>query len=347
MGQPLDRNLAMDLVRVTESAALAAARWMGRGDRNRADQAAVDAMRLLLDSVAIDGTVVIGEGEKDKAPMLFNGERIGMFASPQAIERFGREVTLDPAKASAVDIAVDPIDGTRLLSLGLPNSVSVVAMSERGTMFSPGHLVYMDKLAVGPDARGVIDMRRSVRENLDAIARAKGKHVNDLTAVVLDRPRNANYVTDIRGCGARLKLITDGDVAGAISTALEGTGVDVLFGTGGSPEAVISACALKCLGGDMQCRLYPRDESEKDYARQMGYSLDAVLMIDDLVKGDNIYFSATGITDGELLHGVHYTKLGATTESLVMRSKSGTVRLIMATHRLQKLHEISSIEYGE
>jgi fructose-1,6-bisphosphatase II len=342
----LDRNLAMEIVRVTESASLAAARWMGRGDKVRADQAAVDAMRLLLDSIAIDGIVVIGEGEKDKAPMLFNGERIGMFASASSTDRFGREVTFDPSKLPNVDIAVDPIDGTRLLSLGLPNALSVVAVSERGTMFSPGHLVYMDKLAVGPEARGAIDMRRSVRENLEAIARAKSKNVNDLTAAVLDRPRNSNYVTDIRACGARLKLITDGDVAAAVSTALEGTGVDVLFGTGGSPEAVISAAALKCLGGDMQCRLWPRDESEKDYARQMGYSLEAILTIDDLVKGENVYFSATGITDGELLRGVHYTSGGATTDSLVMRSSSGTVRRISATHRLKKLHEISQIEYG-
>ena len=342
----LDRNLAMELVRVTESAALAAARWMGRGDKVRADQAAVDAMRMLLDSIALDGIVVIGEGEKDRAPMLFNGERIGMFATQASTERFGREVTFDPTKLPNVDIAVDPIDGTRLLSLGLPNALSVVAMAERGSMFSPGHLVYMDKLAVGPEARGLIDMRRSVRENLEAIAKSKNKNINDLTAVVLDRPRNSNYVTDIRACGARLKLITDGDVAGAILTALEGTGVDVLFGSGGSPEAVISACALKCLGGDMQCRLYPRDESEKAYARQMGYSLEAVLTIDDLVKGDNLYFSATGITDGELLRGVHYTSGGATTESLVMRSVSGTVRRISATHRLSKLQSVSQIEYG-
>ncbi|MBI4788267.1 MAG: class II fructose-bisphosphatase [Chloroflexi bacterium] len=342
----LDRNLAMELVRVTESAALAAARWMGRGDKVRADQAAVDAMRLLLDSIALDGVVVIGEGEKDKAPMLFNGERIGMFAAQGPSERFGREVTFDVTKLPSVDIAVDPIDGTRLLSLGLPNALSVVAMAERGTMFSPGHLVYMDKLAVGPAARGLIDMRRSVRENLEAIAKAKNKNVSDLTAVVLDRPRNSNYVTDIRACGARLKLITDGDVAGAISTALEGTGVDVLFGSGGSPEAVIAACALKCLGGDMQCRLYPRDEAEKEYARQMGYSLEAVLAINDLVKGEEIYFAATGITDGELLRGVHYTSGGATTESLVMRSRSGTVRRISATHRLSKLRQVSQIEYG-
>ncbi len=346
MPQNLDRNLAMEIVRVTESAALAASRWMGRGDKINADQAAVNAMRSLFDSIAVEGVVVIGEGEKDKAPMLYNGEHLGVFASPAATERFGREVTFDPTKLPSVDIAVDPIDGTRLTSLGLPNALSVVAIAERGSMFSPGHIVYMDKLAVGPVGRGKVDMRRSVRENLEALAQAKNTQVRDLTAVVLDRPRNANYVTDIRGCGARLKLITDGDVAAAVSTALEGTGVDILFGIGGSPEAVISASALKCLGGDMQCRLWPRDESEKDYARQMGYSLDAVLTIDDLVKGDNVFFSATGITDGELLHGVHYTPTGATTESLVMRSRSGTVRRIQSSHRLEKLRIFSLVEYG-
>lgn len=342
----LDRNLALEIVRVTESAALSSARWMGRGDKVRADQAAVDAMRMLLDSIAIDGVVVIGEGEKDKAPMLYNGERIGVFSATSQSDRFGREVTYDPSKLPSVDVAVDPIDGTRLLSLGLPNALSVVAVAERGSMFSPGHLVYMDKLAVGPEARGKIGMNMSVRENLEAVARAKNKQVNDLTAVVLDRPRNSNYVTDIRACGARLKLITDGDVAAAVSTALEGTGVDILFGTGGSPEAVISACALKCLGGEMQCRLYPRDESEKDYARQMGYSLEAILGIDDLVKSDNVFFSATGITDGELLRGVHYYSGGATTESLVMRSRSGTIRRVAATHRIEKLMEYSNVEYA-
>ncbi len=346
MAQQLDRNLAMDIVRVTESAALAAARWMGRGDKPRADEAAVNAMRRLFDSMALDGIVVIGEGEKDKAPMLFNGERLGLGAAAGSSERFGHEVAFDVTKLPSVDVAVDPIDGTRLLSLGLPNALSVVALAERGSMFAPGHLVYMDKLAVGPSARGAIDMNRSVKENLEAIARAKEKPLRDLTAVVLDRPRNANFVTDIRACGARLKLITDGDVAAAISTALEGTGVDVLFGIGGSPEAVIAASALKCLGGDMQCRLWPRDESEKDYARQMGYSLEAKLGISDLVKGDNVFFAATGITDGELLRGVHYVSGGATTESLVMRSKSGTVRRVLATHRLEKLMQISEIEYG-
>jgi fructose-1,6-bisphosphatase II len=346
MSQQPDRNLALELARVTEAASLAAARWMGRGDKASADQAAVDAMRLLLDTIAIEGIVVIGEGEKDRAPMLYNGERIGVFAAPADRERFGHEVTIDPNRLPNVDIAVDPIDGTRLLSLGLPNALSVVALAERGSMFSPGHLVYMDKLAVGPDAAGKIDLNAPVKENLEAVARAKKKEISDLTAVVLDRPRNAKYVEDIRACGARLKLITDGDVAAAISTALEGTGVDILFGIGGSPEAVISACALKCLGGEIQCRLWPRDDSEKAYAHEMGYSLDKVLWIDDLVHSDNVYFSATGITDGELLKGVHYFSGGATTESLVMRSRSGTIRRIQATHRWEKLMRISKIKYG-
>ncbi len=346
MSQQPDRNLALELARVTEAAALAAARWMGRGDKPSADQAAVDAMRKLLDSIAIEGIVVIGEGEKDRAPMLYNGERIGVFASPTDRERFGREVAIDPNRLPNVDIAVDPIDGTRLLSLGLPNALSVVALAERGTMFSPGHLVYMDKLAVGPEAAGKVDLNAPVKANLQAVARAKQKEINDLTAVVLDRPRNAKYVEDIRACGARLKLITDGDVAAGISTALEGTGVDILFGIGGSPEGVITACALKCLGGEIQCRLWPRDESEKQYAHEMGYSLEHVLCIDDLVRSDNVYFSATGITDGELLKGVHYVSGGATTESLVMRSRSGTIRRIIATHRWEKLMRDSIAKNG-
>lgn len=346
MPQP-DRNLALELARTTEAAALAAARWMGRNDKNRADKAAVDAMRLLLDSVAIDGVIVIGEGEKDRAPMLYNGETIGIFASASGRERFGREVTLDPTHLPLVDIAVDPIDGTRPLALGLPNALSVVAMAERGSMFSPGHLVYMDKLAVGPAARGKVSLDASVQDNLKAIADASGRQMDDLTAIVLDRPRNQKYIDGIRACRARLKLIPDGDVAGAVSTALEGTGVDVLMGIGGSPEAVISACGLKCLGGEIQCRLWPRDESEKKYAKEMGYSLDKILGIDDLVQSDNVFFSATGITDGDLLRGVHYISGGAITESLVMRSRSGTIRRIIATHRMQKLQQISDVDYGD
>lgn len=346
MAQEPDRNLALELVRVTEAAALAAARWMGRGAKDQADRAAVDAMRLLLDSVLIDGVVVIGEGEKDRAPMLFNGERIGLPVGAADRVHRRRGVVVDARRLPRVDVAVDPIDGTRLLSLGMPNALSVVALAERGTMFAPGHVVYMDKLAVGPDARGKIDIHAPIADNLGAIARAKGKAVNDLTIVVLDRPRNSPYIADIRACGARLKLITDGDVAAGISTALEDTGVDVLMGIGGSPEGVITACALKCLGGEIQCCLRPRDESEKEYARQMGLRLDAPLTIDDLVHSDNVFFAATGITDGELLKGVHYFGGGATTESLVMRSRSGTVRRILATHRWAKLKEISRIEYG-
>lgn len=337
MSEPLDRNLALDLVRVTEGAALAAARWMGRGDRNKADAAAVNAMRLLLGQINIDGTVVIGEGEKDHAPMLYNGERIG------------RAVQVNHTSESAVqlvDIAVDPIDGTRLLSLGLPNALSVIAIAERGTMFSPGHLVYMDKIAVGPAGRGVVHIEASVEENLKALARAKKREVSELTAVVLDRPRNQKYVDAVRACGARLKLITDGDVAAGISTALEGTGVDILFGIGGSPEGVITAAALKCLGGDMQCKLWPRDDKEREYAKQAGYDLNKTLTLDDLVAGENVFFAVTGITDGEMLKGVHYTSEGATTESLVMRSRSGTIRRIFSLHRLQKLMRFSQIEYG-
>lgn len=340
----LDRNLALDLVRVTESAALAAARWMGRGEKEKADGAAVDAMRRLLDTVMIDGMVVIGEGEKDNAPMLYNGERIGIFAGAQRgntpVHIANREQLAD------VDIAVDPIDGTRLLSLGLPNSLSVVALAERSSMFSPGHVVYMDKIAVGPAARGKISIAASVAENLRAVAQAKGKEVSDLTAVILDRPRNQKFVADVRAAGARLKLVTDGDVAAALSTALDGTGVDILFGIGGSPEGVIAACALKCMGGEIQCCLWPRDDAEKKIAIDMGFPPDRVLGINELVKSENVYFSATGITDGELLRGVHYQSGGATTESLVMRSRSGTVRRIQATHRWEKLMKFSEVEYA-
>lgn len=340
----LDRNLALDLVRVTESAALAAARWMGRGQKEKSDGAAVDAMRRLLDTVRIDGIVVIGEGEKDNAPMLYNGERIGILAGATR----GRTAAQlpDPEQLAGVDIAVDPIDGTRLLSLGLPNSVSVVALAERGSMFSPGHVVYMDKIAVGAAGRGKINITASVAENLKAVAKSKDKQVSDLTAVILDRPRNEKFVADVRAAGARLKLVSDGDVAAALSTALDGTGVDILFGIGGSPEGVIAACALKCMGGEIQARLWPRDESEKKIAIAMGFPPDRVLGINDLVKSDNVFFSATGITDGELLRGVHYFSGGATTESLVMRSRSGTVRRIQATHRWEKLMQYSEVEYA-
>jgi fructose-1,6-bisphosphatase II len=335
MTQQLDRNLALELVRVTEAAALAAARWMGRGDKIKVDGAAVQAMRLLLDQIEIDGTVIIGEGEKDEAPMLFNGERIG-----QGVRTGGGK-----AKEQPVDIAVDPIDGTRLTSLGLGNALSVIAIAEKGSMFSPGHLVYMDKLAVGPEARGKIDIDASVVDNLNAVARAKNKPLQDLVAVILDRPRNQKYVDAVRDAGARLKLVPDGDVAAGLSTALEGTGVDIMFGIGGSPEGVIAAAALKCMGGDMQCKLWPRDDSEREFARQMGYDLKKTLSMDDLVHGDNVFFSATGVTDGELLKGVHYYTDGATTDSLVMRSRSGTMRRISSKHRLEKLNLYSQVEY--
>ena len=336
MSEQLDRNLALDLVRVTEGAALAAARWMGRASKDKADQAAVNAMRLLLGQINIDGTVVIGEGEKDHAPMLYNGERIGGAV----------QTNVNAAAVQSVDIAVDPIDGTRLLSLGLPNALSVIAIADRGAMFSPGHLVYMDKIAVGPAGRGVIHIDATVEENLKALGRAVKREVSDLTAVILDRPRNQKYVEGVRGCGARLKLVTDGDVAAGISTALEGTGVDILFGIGGSPEGVITAAALKCLGGDLQCKLWPRDDSEREYAKQVGYNLKKTLFLDDLVNSDNVFFAATGITDGEMLKGVHYSSDGATTESLVMRSRSGTIRRIFASHRLHKLMRFSQVEYG-
>ena len=322
-----DRNLAMELVRVTEAAALAAARYLGKGDRNACDKAAVDAMRLLLSTVDMDGVVVIGEGEKDEAPMLYNGERIGNGSAPQT------------------DIAVDPIDGTRLLSLGLPNSVSVVALSERGTMYSPGPIVYMNKIAVARPAKDAIDIEAPVKDNLSNIARAYGKDLEDLTVCVLDRPRHNDLIAQIRAAGARLKLISDGDVSGTLQASIETMSVDVLMGIGGSPEAVISAAALKCLGGNMQCQLWPRDESERKRGLDAGLNLKQVLGMDELVKSDNVFFAITGITDGELLQGVHYSGGGASTDSLVMRSKSGTIRRIKADHRWDKLMQFSQIAF--
>ncbi len=323
-----DRNLALELVRVTEAAAMTAARWMGRGNKEGADQAAVDAMRFMLSTVEMDGVVVIGEGEKDEAPMLYNGERVGTGRPPQ------------------VDVAVDPIDGTRLLSLGRSNALSVVAISERGTMFDPGKIVYMQKIAVGPAARGAIDIEAPVAENLRRIAKAKGMHVSDLTVVVLDRPRHQQLVREIREAGARIRLITDGDVAGAVMAAMDGTGVDVLMGIGGTPEGVIAACALKCLEGEIQGKLWPRNEEEARWAADHGLDINRVLSIDDLVQGDNVFFAATGITDGELLRGVHYFSGGAKTHSLVMRARSGTIRYVEATHRWDKLSRISQIAYA-
>jgi fructose-1,6-bisphosphatase II len=327
MAEQPDRNLALDLVRVTEAAALAAGRWMGRGEKIAADQAAVDAMRLVLNTIEMDGVIVIGEGEKDEAPMLFNGEHLGTGASP------------------AVDIAVDPVEGTTLTARGGSGALSVVALAERGSMFAPGSLVYMDKIAVGPEARGVIDINAPPEANLKAIARAKGRDVNDLTVMILDRPRHAALIKAVRETGARIRLITDGDVSGGISTAILDTGIDVLLGIGGSPEAVITAAALKCLGGEIQCKLWPRDERERQYASDHGYDLRAVLTMDDLVKSDNVFFSATGITRGELLDGVRYFGGGARTASVVMRSKSGTIRHIAATHRWDKLMRFSQIKF--
>jgi fructose-1,6-bisphosphatase II len=326
--QAPDRNLAMELVRVTEAAALAAGRWMGRGDKLGADGAAVDAMRIVLQSVAMDGVVVIGEGEKDEAPMLFNGESIGDGSPPRT------------------DIAVDPIDGTSATSLGRGGAVAVIAVSERGTMFNPGPCVYMQKVAVGPDAAGEVDINASTAENLYAVAEAKGVHVHDVTAIILDRERHQKLIAEVRETGARIRLITDGDIAGAISTAKPDSGGDILFGVGGTPEGVIAAAALKCMGGEIQGKLWPRDDAERAAAVAAGYDLEEVLFTDDLIRSDNCFFAATGITDGELLRGVRYDSKGATTQSLVMRSKSGTVRFVEATHRLHKLQQYSLIEFG-
>jgi len=323
-----DRNLALELVRVTEAAAMAAARKMGFGDKEAVDQAAVDAMRHVLGSVPMTGVVVIGEGEKDNAPMLYNGEEIGDGTPPE------------------VDIAVDPVDGTTLTAKGMPNAISVVALSDRGTMFDPGPCVYMEKLAVGPEAAAAVDFEAPLADNLLGVAKAKGAEVADLTVCILDRARHEELVKQIRQAGARVKFITDGDVAGAIMAAREGTGVDMLVGIGGTPEAVIAACALKCLDAVMFGRLWPRNDEERRAALEQGYELDKVLTIDDLVKGDNVFFAATGVTDGELLRGVRFDRLGALTQSLSMRSKSGTSRQIDARHQLSKLSRYASIDYG-
>ncbi len=326
--QAPDRNLALELVRVTEAAALAAGRWLGRGDKEGADKAAVDAMRVVLQSVPMDGVVVIGEGEKDEAPMLFNGERIGDGSAPSA------------------DIAVDPIDGTSLTATGRGGALAVIAVSEKDSMFDPGPCFYMEKIAVGPEAVGAVDITRSATWNLQAVAAAKRTAVKDLTVVILDRPRHADLVAEVRKAGARIRLISDGDVAGAISTAWDQSGVDLLVGVGGTPEGVIAAAALKCMGGEIQGRLWPRTDEERQAAEQAGYDVSRVLMTDDLVQGENAFFAATGISGGELLRGVRYDSNGATTQSLVMRSKSGTVRLIEARHQLTKLRAFSAIEYG-
>jgi len=300
---------------------------MGRGDRNRSDQAAVDAMRIVLNSIEMDAIIVSGEGEKDEAPMLYNGERLGSGNPPE------------------VDIAVDPIDGTRLLSLGQPGALAVVAVSERGTMFDPRHIVYMDKIAVGPEAAGHVDIEAPPIDNLRNVAKAKGKDINDLTVVILDRPRHERLIAEAREAGARIRLIPDGDISGALSTTIPDSGVDMLMGIGGSPEAMVAACALKCVGGEIQCKLWPRNEEEIEGAKRASLRLDQVLAIDDLVKSDNVFFAATGITDGELLEGVRYYGDGARTHSLVMRSLSGTTRFVIAHHRWEKLMRYSQVEY--
>jgi len=322
-----DRNLAMELVRVTEAAALAAGRWIGRGDKNAADQAAVDAMRLMIDTVSMDGVVVIGEGEKDEAPMLFNGEQVGDGDGP------------------ATDVAVDPIDGTRLTSTGQPNALAVIALAPRGAMFFPGAALYMEKIAAGPEAAEVIDIEASVAENIRQVAKAKGKRPEEVTVTVLDRDRHADTIAQIREVGARVFLITDGDVAGAIVAAAPRTEVDLLIGIGGTPEGVVAAAALKCLGGAMQGRLYPRNDEERRALLEEGFDLDRVLTTDDLVAGDDCFFAATGITDGYLLDGVKYWPDGASTHSMVMRSRSGTVRYVASEHSFEKLERYSAIQY--
>jgi len=327
MSEIIGRNLAVELVRVTEAAALTAGRWMGRDDKIAADQAAVDAMRQVLNSIAMSGVVVIGEGEKDQAPMLYIGEEVGSADTPK------------------VDIAVDPIDGTRLLAMGMPNSIATVAIAERGALFESPYVMYMEKIAVGPEAAEVIDIRDSIEDNLKRVAKAKDRTVADLTVVILDRPRHADIVAQVRGAGARLRMIPDGDVAGAISTALPDTGADMLIGVGGAPEAVVAACAMRCLGGAMQCRLWPRNDDERAKTEELGIDVSNVLTEKDLARGEDHFFAATGITDGEILRGVHYFGDGATTESVVMRSRTGTVRKIVATHRLSKIAQLSGLPF--
>jgi fructose-1,6-bisphosphatase II len=322
-----DRNLALELVRVTEAAAMAAGRWVGRGDKIGADGAAVRAMRTLVSTVSMNGVVVIGEGEKDEAPMLFNGERVGDGTGPEC------------------DIAVDPIDGTTLTAKGMSNAIAVLAAADRGTMFDPSAVFYMDKLVTGPEAADFVDINAPVSVNIRRVAKAKKSSPEDVTVVILDRPRHEGIIKEIRETGARIKLISDGDVAGSILALREGTGIDLLLGVGGTPEGIISACAVKCLGGTIQGKLWPKDDEERQRAVDAGHDLDRVLFTDDLVSGENVFFVATGITDGELLRGVRYRAETATTESIVMRSKSGTVRQIRSEHRLSKLRAYSAIDF--
>jgi fructose-1,6-bisphosphatase II len=325
--QAPDRNIAMELVRVTEAGAMAAARWIGRGDKEAADQAAVDAMRFVLDSVAMRGVVVIGEGEKDEAPMLYNGEEVGSGEGPQ------------------VDVAVDPLEGTRLTALGQPNAICVIAVAERGTMLFPGAAMYMEKIAVGPQAIGVIDITKTPTENVHRVAEALGKTPREVDVVVLERDRHDALIAELREAGARARLVRDGDVAPAIAAAQPGTGVDMLYGIGGTPEGVISAAALKCVGGGIQGRLWPRDEEERQRLVAAGLDPSRVLHTDDLVSGQDVFVAATGVTTGALLRGVQYTPGGATTDSIVMRSRSGTVRRVVAQQSLSKLSALTGFEY--
>jgi fructose-1,6-bisphosphatase II len=325
--QAPDRNLAMEIVRVTEAAAMAAGRWVGRGDKNGADGAAVNAMRTLIGTVGMNGIVVIGEGEKDDAPMLFNGEHVGDGTGPDC------------------DVAVDPIDGTTLAAKGMNNAIAVMAVAPRGSMYDPSAVFYMEKLATGLEAADVVDIRLPAAENIRRTAKAKGGQPDDITVVLLDRPRHEELAEEIRSTGARIKFITDGDVAGAIMAARPDTGIDLLMGIGGTPEGIIAACAMKALGGVIQGRLWPRDDDERQKALDAGHDLSAVLSTDDLVSAEDVFFVATGITDGELMRGVHYRGGGATTHSLVMRSRSGTIRSIQSEHRLAKLRAYAAVDF--
>src|SRR3954469_16484541 len=324
-----DRNLALELVRVTEAAAMAAGRWVGRGDKNGADGVAVNAMRVMISTIGMNGTVVIGEGEKDNAPMLFNGEQVGDGTGPEC------------------DVAVDPIDGTTLTAKGMSNAVAVLAVAPRGSMYDPSAVFYMDKLATGPEAADVVDIRYPVAENIHQVAKAKGGKPEDVTVVLLDRPRHQALAEEIRATGARIKFIVDGDVAGAISAARPDSGIDLLLGVGGTPEGIIAACAMKCMGGVIQGRLWPQDDDERQKAIDAGHDLDPdfVLHTDDLVTGDDSFFVATGITDGDLLRGVRSRAGGCSTDSLVMRSRSGPIRKISSEHRLEKLRAFAAIDF--
>ncbi len=321
------RNLALELVRVTEAAALSAGRFMGRGNKNAADHAAVEAMRLVLNTIAMNAVIVIGEGEKDHAPMLFNGEHVGT------------------GSGAEMDIAIDPIDGTRPLANGSWSALATVALAPRGTLYDPGPYLYMNKIAVGPAAKGKVDINAPVKENLAAIAKAGNKSVEDLTVIILDRPRHKGLIAEVRHAGARIRLIPDGDVAGALMTSWPDTGIDALLGIGGTPEGVLSACALRAMGGEIQGRLFARNEKELRRGQELGYDFEKVLTMDDLVSSEDVFFAATGITDGEFLDGVKYFGSGARTDSLVVRGLTGTVRQIIATHRWDKLNRFSAIKY--